>query len=609
MAHSRLAKVMEGRTALKSGKFHWRRTFPLGKLQGMDRPPEGPKGRKNRLHAVRARGKILDRQALRDLQAFVARRKDRTLREISLDLCRHWQWRRPNGELRERACNNLLLRLARSGRLRLPPPLQKHLRLRRCPRTARSVCLGAEEILWPSDSFGGRAEPMSVVVRPIMDHEKPAWDHFMERHHYLGLPHFAGECIRYVAVLAGQAVALLGWAAAALKCGPRDRYLGWDPSTRIENLHLVANNVRFLLLPGQHPKHLASRILSANLRRLGKDWEAAFDHPVYLAETFVDPSRFQGTCYRASNWLLAGETLGWSKHGAGYRHHGAKKLVFLYPLHRKAKEFLLRKPEQLQKQEAKRIMAETLDVNRLPIAGAGGLFDVLGQIADSRKRRGIRHPLISILAIAACATLCGARGFAAIAQWAAHVTPEVRLKLGCRRKRPPSESSFRRILRVIGLGSFEAQIGEWFGKQRDLEGKGVALDGKTLCGSADEGHPPAHLVSLQTHEEGLVLGEVRVPDKTNEIKAVKPLLEPVDLKGAVLTADAMHAQKDTAKYIVEEKKADYILCVKENQPTLLEDIKLVPFGDFSPSVRDGEQGSRPPGDSKDQGERDPGRVS
>jgi hypothetical protein len=474
---------------------------------------------------------------------------------------------------------------------------------------ARHICLEAEEIHWPSGSLEVGADPMSVVVRPVMDLEKPAWDRFMERYHYLGLPHFAGECIRYVALLAGQAVALLAWAAAALKCGPRDRYLGWDQPTRIENLHLVVNNVRFLVLPGQHPRHLASRILSANLRRLSRDWEAAFDHPVYLAETFVDPSRFQGTCYRASNWLLVGETLGWSKHGAGYRHHGAKKLVFLYPLHPKAKEFLVRKPEQLQKQEAKKIMADTLDVTRLPLAGAGGLFDVLGQIADFRKRRGVRHPLISILAIAACATLCGARGFAAIAQWAMHVSPEVRSKLGCRRKRPPSESSFRRILRKIGLGSFEAQIGEWFGKQTDLEGKGVALDGKTLCGSADDGRPAAHLVSLLTHDEGVVLGEVRVPDKTNEIKAAKPLLEPVDLKGAVVTADAMHAQKETAKYIVEEKKADYIVCVKENQPTLLEDIKLVPFGDFPPSVRDGEQGSRPAGDSTDLGECGPERLS
>jgi len=577
----------------------------------MHRPLHGPKGR-DRSHAVRARGKVLDREGVRRLQDFINRRKGHTLREISIDLCMLWQWRRPNGELRERACNNLLLRLARSGRLRLPPQLQKHLRVRKCPRgprAARSAPLEVEELAWPFGTIDASPGPKPVVVRPILDLEKPAWDRFMERYHYLGLPHFAGECIRYVALFEGQAVGLLGWAAAALKCGPRDRYIGWDQSTRIENLHWVVNNSRFLVLPGQHPPHLASRILSANLRRLSDDWEAAFNHPLYLAETFVDPSRFRGTCYRASNWLLVGETLGWSKQGAGYRHHGAKKLVFLYPLHPRAREFLARPSKETEKQEVKRTMTETLDVNRLPLVGAGGLFEVLGQVADFRKRRGIRHPLISILAISACATLCGARGFAAIAQWAVQVSSEVLAKLGCRRKRPPSESSFRRVLTKIGLERFETQIGEWFGKQCDLEGKGAALDGKTLRGSGDEGRPPAHLVSLQTHEDGLVLGEVRVPDKTNEIKAVKPLLEPVDLKGAVVTADAMHAQKDTAKYIVEEKKADYIFFVKENQPTLLEDIQLIPFGDFPPSVRDHEQGARPPGDPEGPGECGTGRVS
>lgn len=559
-------------------------TAPFWQTGGMHRPPKGPKGR---VQAVWARGKILDKQHLRGIQAFVNRRKLLTLREISIELCRLWQWRRPNGELRERACNNLLLRLARRGLLRLPPELQKHLKARNGPSQTRSTHLEQPEPVWPSGPAEAKDDSRALVVRPVTALERPAWEHFMESWHYLGLPHLVGESMRYVAVLDGEPVALLAWAASALKCGPRDRYVGWDQATRIENLHLVVNNVRFLVLTGQHPKNIASQILAANLRRLSRDWQTAFNHPVYLAETFVDPSRFRGTCYRASNWLLMGETLGWAKRGAGYRHHGAKKLVFLYPLHPKAKEFLTRAPKQPQKQE-NRAMVETIDVNRLPLVGAGGLFEVLEQIADSRKRRGIRHPLTAILALAASATLCGTRSIIAIAQWAMNVSPEVRARLGSRRRQAPSESTFRRILRKIGREDFEAQIGKWFENQRNLEGKGVAMDGKTLRGSADKDAPPAHLVSLLSHEDGLVLAEERVPDKTNEIKAAKPLLQAVDLKGAVVTADAMHAQKETARYIVEEKNADYIFCVKENQPTLLEDIRTVPFGDFSPSVRDGQ---------------------
>jgi hypothetical protein len=238
-------------------------------------------------------------------------------------------------------------------------------------------------------------------------------------------------------------------------------------------------------------------------------------------------------------------------------------------------------------------------VEKLPLDGEGGLFEVLGRIADPRKRRGVRHPLHSVLALAACAVLCGARNIGAIAQWAAYVRREVRLKLGNRRKRPPSEPTFRRLLRGVGVESLERLVGEWFSKQRDLRGKGVALDGKTLRGSVDGQEPAAHLVSLESHEDGLVLGEVRVADKTNEITAAIPLVEPVALDGAVVTADAMHAQKETARYLVEEKKADYLFVVKENQPTLLDDIKLLGLGDFSPSGGDGEQGARSSGDSQD----------
>lgn len=554
----------------------------------MQRPE--PRGRRGKERQVRARGRFLLKQDLHSLQRFVDRRQHLTLRAIAVELAKLWQWRRPSGELRERACSNLLLRLARRGDLSLPPRLQKHLRRRKRPRSApeqpRQV---TTEPLWPCTGEDPRSGAGDLVVRPLRIDEQEAWNRFMERYHYLGRSVRVGEQLHYAAILRGRLVALLGWGPAALKCAPRDRYIGWNEPQRIENLQFVANNLRFLILPGVKERNLASRILGANLRRLSADWLRAFAHPIYLAETFVDPSRFQGGSYRASNWVFLGQTRGWSKQGRGYRHHGQRKLVFVYPLHRRVREILAKSCQK----EAEETMVEMLDVNALPLSGEGGLFEVLERIPDPRKRQGLRHSLVSILALAACATLSGAKSLEAIAQWAAGVSAEVLERLGCRRRLPPSEPTFRRTLGKIGIERFESEVGQWFRRRTNLQGKGIALDGKALCGSADGDQPAAHLVSLQTHEEGVVLAQGRVSEKTNEIKAVKPLLDAVDIEGSVLTADAMHAQKETARYIVEEKKADYLLMVKENQPTLLEDIRTLRLGDFPPSGEDGEQRPRP----------------
>lgn len=166
------------------------------------------------------------------------------------------------------------------------------------------------------------------------------WRTYMARYHYLGCGTLVGESLRYAAWLGGELVALLGWAGATLHNAPRDQHLGWTAQQKRERLHLVANNVRFLILPWVRVPHLASRILGANLRRLSADWEAVYGHPVFLAETFVDRARFRGTCYRASNWLELGETRGFSRQGRVYRHHGHPKVVFLYPLGRHARERL-----------------------------------------------------------------------------------------------------------------------------------------------------------------------------------------------------------------------------------------------------------------------------
>lgn len=243
-----------------------------------------------------------------------------------------------------------------------------------------------------------------------------------------------------------------------------------------------------------------------------------------------------------------------------------------------------------------------IEVEKLPLRGEGSLLEEFEALPDFRKARGKRFQLWSILSIAACATLSGARSFVAMAQWAGEVPRDILLRLGCRRKKPPSERTYRRVVNAIGVERFEQTVGQWFVRQTALRGEGISLDGKTVRGSADGEAPAAHLLSACTHQEGVVLAQARVSEKTNEIPCVVPLLKDLDIEGSVVTADAMHTQKETARYIVEEKKADYLFTVKDNQPSLRDDIALLQLEAFPPSGHHGEQGARPDRDAPALGE-------
>jgi hypothetical protein len=436
------------------------------------------------------------------------------------------------------------------------------------------------------------AEPTArglLVVRPIAEAEQLGWRAYMERYHYLGDSALVGESLRYAALLDGTLVALLAWGSAALHNAPRDRYVGWDATTKKANLRFVVNNVRFLLLSGTGRPHLASRVLGANLRRLSRDWQATYGHPVVLAESFVDRSRFAGTCYRASNWLCVGETQGWSKSGRKYHFNGQPKSVWLYPMRRDFKERLSTcAPQGITKERRM-----TLDIEKLPLAGAGGLFSVLGAITDPRKRRGIRHRVPSIVALAICATLTGAKSFIALAEWAADQSRETLTKLGAKRGKPPSERTFRRVLHSIDVDEVDRCVGEWFARQQELVASAIAIDGKTLRGSRDGEHGARHLLSAIVHGSGVVVAQTNVGNKTNEITCVKPLLANLDIEDTVVTADALLTQKAIADYIVKEKNADYVFTVKDNQPTLRQDIEALQLDDTPPSAHYSRQGPWP----------------
>jgi hypothetical protein len=282
----------------------------------------------------RYRARELDGQDIRFIQTLISKHYERCRSFISKALCEAWQWVQPNGRLKECAARDLLLRLEERGLVELPKRLRAKNNLKE--KSLDQVPLFLKE---PMDGKAGEYDRPSIEL--VHRQESYLWDYLVHHHHYLGLPKLVGEHLRYLVSINGQVVACLSWASAAWKVKARDQFIGWDEATKRRNLHLIANNTRFLIPDWVRVKHLASRILALNLRGLSADWQRIYGHPVYLTETFVDISRFSGTCYRAANWVFVGQTKGSAKKGNAYLYHGQPKAIYLYPLHRHFRRRLL----------------------------------------------------------------------------------------------------------------------------------------------------------------------------------------------------------------------------------------------------------------------------
>jgi hypothetical protein len=226
-----------------------------------------------------------------------------------------------------RTARDLLLHLEEKGWIELPPHLGPKNNLK--PNLFTQAPLFCNTPLEATLSQYGNLCQQWVTPR-----ESDLWDYPVHDHHCLGRASLVGEPLRYLAFLNAQGVARLGWASAAFKVEGRDQFIGRDVPTRHKHLCFVAPPVRFLILPWVHIKPLASKVLAFHLRRLSNDWQTIYGHPLSLAETFVDLSRFQGTCYQASNWIDVDRTKGSAKRGNGYHPHDQPKAISLYPLHR-----------------------------------------------------------------------------------------------------------------------------------------------------------------------------------------------------------------------------------------------------------------------------------
>jgi hypothetical protein len=418
----------------------------------------------------------------------------------------------------------------------------------------------------------------SIEVRPIFRHERSLWDNHMREYHYLGFTSMVGESIRYIAIFQGSLLALLGWSAAALKSRTREQWIGWSPVLKRQRLEFVANNARFLILGEERIPNLASRILSLNLKRLSQDWQRVYGHPIWIVETFVDPRYFLGTCYKAAGWSFLGYSSGYAKRNKKYTQHNNPKMVFVRALYPDARKRLSNPYLTCKCRKGVKAM-------KLSRKDADELMKRLLQIPEPRMARGIRHQRISILAVAICAIMSNAYNFAAIAEWAKRCTQNMLKRLCCRynkktkRYEPPSEPTIRRFLQEVDAESVDKALCGWLQSFSGTDSS-IAIDGKTLKGARQSGGKQVHLLSAFLHNGGTVIAQNQVDTKTNEITMVRPLLDQLDIKDMVVTLDAMHTQKETARYLVEEKKADYLFVVKDNQKNLrkdIEDLKMVGF--------------------------------
>jgi hypothetical protein len=256
-------------------------------------------------------------------------------RRLSQELCRAWDWVQPNGQPRDMVCRGLMLALHRSGHIRLPPRQQRPPN----PFVQRSRPRAVEIDCRPIHTSLGSLGPLRLEqVRRTP--AEALFNSLIEEHHYLGYTQPVGEHLKYLVFAEEQLLACLAWSSAPRHLGPRDRFIGWSSEARRRNIHLLATNLRFLVLPWVKVPHLASHILGRMARQLSADWERIYEHPLYFLETFVDPDRFRGTCYRAANWIVLGRTTGRGKDDQTHRPNRSLKDVLGYPLQRHFRHLL-----------------------------------------------------------------------------------------------------------------------------------------------------------------------------------------------------------------------------------------------------------------------------
>ena len=465
----------------------------------------------------------------------------------------------------------------------------------------------------------------AVTVGLIEDSERERFDEELVTKHYLKNANMVGRVLRYVAEYRGQWVALLVFNSSAFHIKLRDQWLHWPARQVKERRHLIAQNSRFLVLaaPGQWP-NLASRVLKLACERLPTDWQEHFGYPVRVAETFVDPQRFRGTCYKAAGWQQLGPTQGyerdWQDFYTDIKH---PKQLWVRSLGEGALE-------QVRSPELPAALADPQGPQPpacpVPTVRLDSLWECFRkQMTDPRNPHGVRHKLASVLALSALAVTAGSKGPHAIAEFAHSLNHAQRGRLRCRPRkgRPreydlPSERTLRRLLEKVDCEQLKGVLTGWMEAEDPAPLQVVHVDGKVVknaqpaparstaqqaeAAAAEPCEIPAELqkpkadkalmlVNFHTTEQRLV-DQVAVPRDTNEEAAVAAHLPKMDLAGVCLTADAAHTIKANCRQLTQGNGAEFFLFLKANQPTALAKAEQLLPGALPPSGHDGGQEPR-----------------
>ena len=405
-----------------------------------------------------------------------------------------------------------------------------------------------------------------VVLRLARPDERLRWDALMDQHHPLGFKQFAGRGLRYVAEWQGQWLALLGWQTGAFQCRPREQWLGWHKAVQFRRLHLIANNTRFVILrAGQGVKNLGSRVLGLNLRRLSADWEQHWGHRLELAETFVEPQKYRGTVYLASNWIKLGLSKGYARSNGKYTDkHGQKKVLLVYELQAGARARLAAAQEQPE------WSCGPVEV-RYGTQELRSLREQLEDVQDSRSGHGKRHSLGVVLALLVLAKLAGKHGGRAAEAYSKTLKQHELRALGCRwdeRERvfvTPSDTTFQRVMERTDPASLERVIQRWT-EPLVAQPRALAADGKRIRGANRLTAAGLHweTVTLVEHVSGLPVASRSYREEGGEQGALRALLEEVDLRGLVVTLDAGHAGQEIQRAILEQHGGQVLVRIKGN---------------------------------------------
>ena len=428
-----------------------------------------------------------------------------------------------------------------------------------------------------------------LSVRLCREDELPLFHELMRQHHYLKGGRSAGDTLRYFAEVDGRIVGLLTWGAAAYKLKHRDHWIGWGLGLRKQRLKLVVQNRRFCLLtkPGE-AANLASQVLGACLRRLRADWLERFGYAPLVAETFVDPQQAQGTCYKATNWQPLGLTAGSGRHVRDfYQRHDQPKTLWCLELAKDARR-LLADHVPLPPECQTGVIATAVKGSAAGYATCQSLMEVFARLPDPRSMSGRRYPQRQLLAILALGMLCGCRDLQAIVILGQQLGQEQLRGLGGLRRQKtglyeaPGYNAYYHLIGKMDAAAFDSALCQWLDAHEGRLPRDLALDGKVLRGTADENGRRLALIALienQTQrpvaqQATRLIADDEGSKQEGELTAARRLLEQVPaLDHAVITGDAMFTRHDIAQSIVADKGGDYLLAIKDNNPTLAGEVR------------------------------------